>query len=159
MSANSIQTKILNDGVTLLSEHIAQEVVARKELIVLDEDVANLATGNPLFILAMNGRAVVHAAFENQAIVERTLRVAIVIAGNQKLETGMDILNGLIDTVTMALNVTSLPTATSGGDPCGVFDSDAKVNDDFDIEGLANNYDYTVVEITYRSAELRYEAA
>ncbi len=143
-------TQILNDVDGIVAAEAPTFTRRVQKLIeVLPEDVQNL----PLCIIIPDLQSYVDGAYEGQIILKYKVGVALVFASNYDLTTLGTMIDAR-DLIRKKLNVQVLPTA-SGGDPCGVYDSDFDLNPVFDTEAIKNMYDYSLMEFYYLSAELR----
>ncbi len=143
---DSVYAKILADVATLTGGVAAGwTIVVRKDLTLLPVELDNL----PVIIIKPVEKFSEQEAFEGQ--MERDYRVGLAFcyAGNLKLDTQLAPILNVISAVPKALNVTSLPTATT------VWDSKVDYSPTFDEAGIPANVDRTVIEVTYKSQELR----
>ncbi len=142
----SVYSNILTDVSSLTTAAAAGwTLVTRNELILLPEDLANL----PVIIIKPSEKFSEKQAFENQMERDYKVGLAFCSSGNQKFETGITPVLDVIDSVPKALNVTSLPTATT------VWDSDVDYSPTFDDSAIPSNINRTMIEVTYRSQETR----
>lgn len=146
----STYTKILNDvnGLVSLANPLLNRVV-RKEIKKLEGDSL------PLAIIIPSLQATADEAFEGQIQIDFEVGIAILFAGNLRLETGLADMIDTIDQIRNLVDVTSLPTASTSDDPCGVFDSNIDLNPPYDTSAIEKNIDYSLMKITYRSMERR----
>ena len=123
--------------------------VIRKEIVVVESDTL------PLCLIVPDFQADAAESFEGQIHLDYRVGIALIFPGNQQLQTGLSNILDNRDKIRKNLHVTTLPTASVAGDPCGVFDCRLEMNPVYDISALDKNYDFTLMDFIYRSAELR----
>lgn len=149
---DAIYNLILADVQTLSAAVLpAWNQAVRKQIKLFPSELLTL----PWQIIIPDFQADVEEAYEGQICMGYRVGVALLWEGNQTLETGLaDIIEKIRD-VRQALYLPTLPTASTGLDPGGVFEVSVSFNPPFDVSAIPLNVDYSLMQFNWKSWELR----
>lgn len=145
---DSLYKLVLNDFNTLSAAALPTWTrVIRKQIRLFERELTQL----PYLIIVPLFEAKIEESFEHNILIGYQVGAALIWCGNMQLDTGLGTILDTLETFEEALYVQTLPTATLGTDPGGVFDSEMDLNPPFDVSALPENVDYALRRFTYRA--------